>query len=82
MNVVEKAKNWLQSIPAWLPVVLACIAVCMYIQRLSDKVDMLEGQMQEVQQYLRSHHAKNDSDDYIPGISSSQQIPSQDARSY
>jgi hypothetical protein len=80
MGMVEKVREqWYRWVPGWLPVVIALFGLCMYLQRLSDKVDVLESQMKDVQQYLQTHHAKNDDGEYIPGVSLMQQAPPQDA---
>lgn len=58
--VVEKAKKlWYEWVPGWLPIVLALSWVAMQYQRNNDRLDTLEHQVKDMQEYLRTEHAKS-----------------------
>jgi hypothetical protein len=83
MAVVEKAKEfWYTYIPSWLPVCGCILAGCWWVAStvtgMQRDIQSLQQQVQQIEQYLRTHHAKSDGDDYIPGVSSLQQ-PQTDA---
>ena len=82
VDVVEKAKAlWQEWVPGWLPIVLALCWVGMQYQRVNDRLDSLEKQMQDLQQYQRSEHRKTQynppKQDYDGGKQDAQGWPTQ-----
>ena len=61
--MVEKANRWLRELPAWLPIggsiVFAALWIGQHYQSITDRLDTLEHQMKDVQQYLRTDHMKS-----------------------
>ena len=74
--MVEKVKAiWYQWIPGWLPIVLALCWIAMQYQRNNDRLDALEHQMKDVQEYLRTNHDKSGYMGPQSGVQSGQQPP-------
>jgi hypothetical protein len=59
VNVVDKVKAlWYEWIPGWLPIVLALCWMAMQYQHVNDRLDSLEKQMIDMQDYIRHEHQK------------------------
>ena len=63
---------WHDQIPGWFPVLIAIVGAAFWIgqqqQHISDRLDSVEKQIQAMQEYLRTSHAKTD--DGLPPVSS------------
>ena len=77
--MVEKARAlWHEWIPSWVPIASAILVASFWLgqqqQRIIDRLDQQDRQIQAIQEYLRqTHEQKNDSYPVIPGITMNQQ---------
>jgi hypothetical protein len=59
---MEKANRWLHELPAWIPIcgslIFAALWVGQHYQSITDRLDTLEHQMVDVQEYIRTAHQK------------------------
>jgi hypothetical protein len=65
MEMVEKIRSfWHDQIPAWVPIALTILGAAFWLgqqqQSIADRLHSLEIQMQDVQNYLRSHSTGRD----------------------
>jgi hypothetical protein len=72
--MVERTKAlWHEWIPGWFPIASAILAASFWLgqqqQRIIDRLDSQDKQIQAIQQYLRENHGKqNYPEASIPGI--------------
>jgi len=63
-KMVEKAKSWFQGWPPWVPICFtilgAAVWVGQYTQSINDRLKSLEEQVKQIQEYMRTTHAKKD----------------------
>jgi hypothetical protein len=77
--MVEKARAlWHEWIPGWFPIASAILVASFWLgqqqQRIIDRLDAQDRQIQAIQEYLRQTHGqKNEAEPPIPGISFNQQ---------
>ena len=73
-EMVERAKAlWHEWIPGWFPIASAILVGTFWLgqqqQRIIDRLDSQDKQIQAIQQYLRENHGnKNYPEASIPGI--------------
>ena len=64
VNMVERAKAWFEWMPGWIPVCITIFGgalwVGQYTQSINDRLNALEEQVKQIQQYMRTQHAKKD----------------------
>lgn len=58
--MVQSVKRWFEWVPGWIPICIsifgAALWVGQYTQRIEDRLNSLEKQMIDVQEYMRSKH--------------------------
>jgi hypothetical protein len=84
VEMTEKALAWFRELPAWIPICGSLIFCALWIgqhyQSITDRLDTLEHQMKDVQEYLRNDHKKGmsefpDSELQLPPAPQDAKIP-------
>lgn len=76
--MVEKTKRWFEWLPGWIPICFTLVCAALWVgqytqgindslSNLRDRLNIVEKQIQDIQDYLRTHRETGDMSD-VPRI--------------